>query len=307
MLPSLPLVAEEGIGPWLQAMGDAMRTLNYEGELIYRHGDAVDVLKIVHTVRNGVERERLTSLNGVPREVVRDDNAVVCILPESKAVSFDQRTGGHAFPRLLPMVAEELQALYDIRLAGDSRVAGRTSQVVDILPKDNFRYARRLYLDQDNRLPLRLDMLDRRSKVVASVMYSRVVVDEHMPFEASQPTIHSDGYALVRRQEMSNPREQSPFRWGFGTLPKGFQVQQHEVRHDEVSGEWREHVVLSDGLAMVSVYIEKDEPQEHLEGGSSMGAVSLFGRRNKAGHVTVVGEVPPRTVRAIAEAVDFPR
>jgi sigma-E factor negative regulatory protein RseB len=305
MLLAGSLAAEEPVIDWLTAMGGAMRNLNYEGELVYRRGGLVDVLQMVHTVRKGVERERITALNGVPREVIRDDNAVVCILPESKAVSFDQRSASQGFPRLSPLAVEDLALVYDIRSAGDDRIAGRAAKVIDIQPKDAFRYARRIYLDQKHRLPLRLDMLDEAGEMVVTMMFSRLRVNDKIPFKASQPSIHSDGYTLVRRHEMDNPRKMSPFQWTFGDLPKGFRVTRHDVRRDEVGGEWREQVILSDGLATVSVYIEKDRPKERLEGASSMGAVSLFGRRNQAGHVTVVGEVPARTVRAIAEAVDF--
>jgi negative regulator of sigma E activity len=65
-----------------------------------------------------------------------------------------------------------------------------------------------------------------------------------------------------------------------------------------------QHFVLSDGLAMVSVYIEKSLADEQaLEGESSMGSVNAYGRRVDGHRVTVMGEVPKATVKQIAEAV----
>jgi len=63
-------------------------------------------------------------------------------------------------------------------------------------------------------------------------------------------------------------------------------------------------MVLSDGLAAVSVFIEKlDKSDQILSGANSMGAVNAFVREVSGHQVTVVGEVPAVTVKAIANAV----
>ena len=305
MLAAGSVKAGDSVHQWLNSMGDAMRMLNYEGELVYQHGNQVEILQMVHTVKEGRERERISSLNGSPREVIRDNDAVVCVLPEAKAISIDKRGGGHGFPSLMPLAADDLAGTYDIAFAGHGRVAGRDVKVIDILPKDDYRYAHRLYLDQQHRLPLKLDMRNKQGKTVAMIMFSRLKVDERMPFDASRSSIHTDGYKLIKHEQKKMPRLTSPLRWTFAHLPHGFRVNVHDVRKDEKNGDWREHVVVSDGLATVSVYIEQAKPNEGLEGPSSMGAMSAYGRRYGDDHITAVGEVPVETVRLIAEAVDF--
>jgi sigma-E factor negative regulatory protein RseB len=63
------------------------------------------------------------------------------------------------------------------------------------------------------------------------------------------------------------------------------------------------HLVYSDGLASVSVFIEKKQVGgKHLQGAATMGAVNAFGNSVEDYFVTVVGEVPEKTVRSMAQS-----
>ena len=66
------------------------------------------------------------------------------------------------------------------------------------------------------------------------------------------------------------------------------------------------HIMLSDGMASVSVYVEflsDGQRSNGMLGLSSMGAMNAFGLSTNQAHITAVGEVPEATVRAIAAAV----
>ena len=66
------------------------------------------------------------------------------------------------------------------------------------------------------------------------------------------------------------------------------------------------HLVFTDGLASVSVFIEKHQASmPNLVGASRMGAVNAFGRLIQNHHVTAVGEVPRATVQMISESVRY--
>lgn len=298
--------ASSRVEDWLERMSEAMRQLNYEGELIYQHGNGLEVLQLVHTVQDGHERERLTALNGVPREIIRDHESVRCVLSGSRAVSVDKRGIGPSFPSLSPMSLNELSAVYQLRFVDDQRVAGREAKGIDIAPRDGLRYGYRLYLDQEHHLPLKQVMLDEQGQRVAQILYSRLRIDPDIPHEASTPSILSKDFAQVQQPSPSEGQASGPRHWGFRQLPKGFQVSLSDLRRDE-AGEPVEHLVISDGLATVSLYIEKSRPGAGLEGGSRMGAMSAYGRRVGDARVTVVGEVPAATVRLIAEALEVKR
>lgn len=301
---ALPLFAASGAEEWLEGMSEAMRTLNYEGELVYQHGESIKVLHMIHTVNQGQERERLVSLNGVPREVIRDEDSVRCVLPDTQAISIDRRGGGYGFPSLLPLAAHELGSVYRISLGEQARVAGRSVRSIEIQPLDAYRYGHRLYLDEQHRLPLKQELLDESGRRVSLIMYSRIKVDPALPFEASSPSAHSKSFSLIEYKPRQESGQQGASRWSLSRLPPGFQVNHRDFRHHD-EGDGMEHLVLSDGLASVSLYVEKAQDGAVLEGASNMGAVSIFGRQVNGYQIVVVGEVPDKTTRFIAEAVEF--
>jgi sigma-E factor negative regulatory protein RseB len=69
-------------------------------------------------------------------------------------------------------------------------------------------------------------------------------------------------------------------------------------------GDGRElqHLVLTDGLASVSVYIAT--PGGHdLDGEAAVGPVNAFGARVGGFQATALGEVPPATLKALVGAL----
>jgi sigma-E factor negative regulatory protein RseB len=296
--------AETDAKAWLEQMSQAMTQLNYEGELVYQHGDHIKVLHLIHTVRQGQERERLISLNGPSREVVRDQDTVRCVLPASQAISVDRR-GGYGFPSLRPLWVRDLSTFYRLRLGGQARVAGRQARRIDIEPLDGYRFGHRLYLDEEYRLPLKQEVLDAQGQRVSLIMYSRLRVDPALPFAASQPSPQSQGYSLIEYKPRQPVAKEGRDSWGLSRLPPGFQISHRDVRKTE-EGQGMEHLLLSDGLASVSLYVEHADGQRPFAGPSRMGAVSLFGRHVEGHQIVVVGEVPEMTTRFIAEAVQFP-
>ena len=66
-------------------------------------------------------------------------------------------------------------------------------------------------------------------------------------------------------------------------------------------------MIYSDGLASVSVFIESaiTPNDKAFKGLSSMGAVNAFGNVINGHQVTVVGEVPEATVKAIGQSIQY--
>ncbi len=65
-------------------------------------------------------------------------------------------------------------------------------------------------------------------------------------------------------------------------------------------------LVFSDGLSAISVFIETaDADEDDAEGLSSRGALNLYRKVLDLNVVTVVGEVPPRTVMQVLDSVRF--
>ena len=89
-----------------------------------------------------------------------------------------------------------------------------------------------------------------------------------------------------------------------GWVPSGFSQKSSHTQRLVSSRMPVQHVVYSDGLALVSVFIEElMENVPPLQGYSSMGAVNAFSRMDEKYQITVVGEIPQATARKIAASV----
>ena len=71
---------------WLDAMSEALQNLDYEGTFVYLHDGKLEAMRIIHQRDGEDEKERLVSLTGSAREVIRDNQSVTCIMPDSKSV-----------------------------------------------------------------------------------------------------------------------------------------------------------------------------------------------------------------------------
>ena len=65
-----------------------------------------------------------------------------------------------------------------------------------------------------------------------------------------------------------------------------------------------QHLVYSDGLAAISIFIEPAGGEAVVpHGGSAQGAIHVFARAVAGHQVTVLGEVPAVTVRQVGEGI----
>jgi sigma-E factor negative regulatory protein RseB len=291
---------------WLERMIQAIHNLEYQGTFIHLHDNQLETMQIVHALKEGKLQERLISLNGAPREVIRDHTSVTCVMPESEQVSVDKRPLSGKFLALLPEELDQLDAYYMFKLLGQGRVAGRTAKVVAIIPKDGYRYGYRFFVDEDSALPLKSDLMNERGKAVEQTMFTHLEVgvadtkelqddllEAHQPFKVKT--------ASERSKNAAKPMESS---WEFHKLPKGFNVNTRNLLPDPDGNKMVEQYVLSDGLASLSVFIEApDQDDESLNGVSRLGAINAWGGKMEGYQVTAVGEVPAVTLLDVVDSM----
>jgi len=287
---------------WLEKMDRAVRSLSYSGTFVYLHGSQLESMRVEHRV-GSAEHERLTSLNGEPREVIREDDRVTCISSRDRMVTHEGHPMAHpGVPTLLPEEIDELGRYYAFHLDQEDRVADRRARVLTILPKDQYRYGYRLSLDEESGLPLKTDLLDSSGEPVAQIMYTELQLQPGGSGGLGAPPGSAESATAGAGSAEEPARQTRPSRWAFAGLPQGFELSAHEVRV-ATGDKPQEHFVLSDGLASVSVYVEQAEPEHELAGPASMGALNAYGQRYGSHQVTVVGEVPALTVQTVAQAL----
>jgi sigma-E factor negative regulatory protein RseB len=129
---------------WVQKMSDAMRNLNYQGNFVYMHNNRLEGMQISHHKDMEGEKERLISLNGEAREVIRDNHNLTCIWPSSRKVIVDVSRKNSFSPIFIPEDIARLEKFYQIKLVGKDRIANMNTVIVHIDPRDQYRYGTRL-------------------------------------------------------------------------------------------------------------------------------------------------------------------
>lgn len=294
----------------LTKMSQATRSLSYHGTFVSMRGSRVSMMRIVHRGEAGGERERLISLMGPAKEVIRRNDEVTCIFPRDRAVVVDRRPPRQILGATLSRPVESLAAYYDFSVLGGDRIAGRPASVVGIAPKTPDRYGYRLWVDSESDLLLKSEVIDGGGEVVEQVLFTDLKVRSSIPEAWLEAGISGQGYSWYTGAKriaaaLSSgqwPRGQWQVRW----IPPGFMMQEDQARAMADGTEPVKHAVYSDGLASVSVFTEKaTEATERIEGHASMGALNSYSTWADGYQVTVLGEVPATTVRQIAASVAF--
>lgn len=284
---------------WLDKMSHSSQKINFEGTFVYRRGDQVTAMKIVHVADENGERERLSSLNGPVREIVRD-RGVARITMDKKSVVIEKRGGARSLASKTPEQIDQIEKYYDFSLGGESRTANRLVRIVNIVPKDAYRYGYRVSLDQQTGTMLQSDLLNEEGTPIEQVMFITFDLLDKVPPAVREPAgIHPDG------SQVSQPLLAGGEGWRVGRMPGGFVLAEHYRHQVPHSQAFMNHMVLTDGLASVSVFIEKNNSHHAspFVGVSRMGVANAYGTRINDYQVTVVGEVPVATVEMIGKSI----
>lgn len=145
----------------LDRMMQAVQTLNYRGVFVYQYGDKLETMQVVHRASALGEQERLVSLDGQPMEVVRNNDAVMCFLPQLDGTIMATAQPRNPFTVALPHNVDSVSQHYRLRYLGKSRVAGKQAEVVAIQAADEYRYGYKLWLDQTNSMLLKAQVDSR--------------------------------------------------------------------------------------------------------------------------------------------------
>ncbi len=306
VLAAEQVATEDGLA-WLKKMASASRQLNYGGTFVYRHGNQSETSRVAHYVNPaGGEFEKLETLDGPAREVIRTNDQIVCYLPESRTVIIEKR-GKRRFPAA--MLTEQLTGVtenYAVRVTGKDRVAGYDCNVVVLEPRDRMRYGHHFCAELVSGLPLRARTYNEKKEPLESFAFTEVKIGGsfNRDLVKSRYAPHSKDWKV---DHSGFPTKEAPAEtgWILTQQPAGFRKLTEMKRSIAGRTAMVSHIVYSDGLAAVSVFIEplpKARIPPHL---SHQGAVNIYTRPVADFMVTVLGEAPAATVMQIANSLEF--
>ena len=307
-LISLSAIADhpkENIEKWLAKMHHAAHMINYDGTFVYGQNNEMTSMQIIHSVDERGEFERLISLDGSGREVIRSGDTVTCILPDKKSVVVDKSKPDTEFPPTFPLKIERLSKFYDFHLTENGMVAGRSAKKLMIKPKDEYRYAHTLWVDEKTGLLLKDHLIGENGKIVEQFMFTQITYPDVIKKDRLTSGSKHKKFTWYKAKDLGpKGKIKESMSWKVMKVPAGFVpgIQRHHKM--TMSAMQVEHFVYSDGLSSMSIFVEKQQKKsKNLIGGSTMGAVNAYGRAIGEYHVTVVGEVPHATVKMVGDSV----
>ena len=303
-LAPLAVPAEEAVD-WLRKMDQALSTLNYQGVFVRLRDGQVDPMKVIHRVHDGHAVERLIALDGVGREIISSGDEVVCFFPDSESVVVEKRIGHQPLLGAVPELNDEVLRNYLLSVKTGKSVLNRSVMIIDVSPKDHFRYGYRLWLDEQTGLPLISQVRGGQGQTIEQMRFASIEFPDEIPEAAVQTGVDVTGF---RWSYPEHKATQTPANveqaWRADNLPEGFVLAVYRLDSQPQASQPVVHMVFSDGLASVSVFVEKPGPDEKPRSGPSrLGAANAYTLLVKEHLITAIGEVPPVTVRDIANSV----
>jgi sigma-E factor negative regulatory protein RseB len=300
---SSPASAEATARDWLERMTRSLAQLHYDGLFIHTTGTQSESMRIVHRTVDGRSVERLVSLDGSGREIVRTPEEVHFYLPDRRVVLVEPRSDDGSLLKALPAPGPQLDAFYTLETSPGNRLLRRDVQIVDIRPRDAYRYGYRMWLDAETAMPLRSEVLDAGARTVESIHFTKLEVGEAVADRDLEPAVDATGYQWLRPRLRVDRRSQRA-AWMPRKIPPGFRLV--AIRSQNLPGlpMRTQHLIFSDGFASVSVFIEPAAGKGPVPPEStSVGSANAFSTQVNGQMVTAVGEVPPATVREIATSL----
>lgn len=298
----------------LQTTQAAAKKASYSGTFVYQQGNQIRTSRITHGFDGDTEVEKLEILDAKPREYIRKNGEVSCYLPDSKVIQVEKNLSQEEFPALLSENVNLLPESYYIKKAQMSRVAGVECQVLNLQPKDAFRYGFRLCVEKNAGLLLGVQTLNPRNEVIEQIAFTQISLGD-VDKSRLKPS-----FTNVAQWKTENMTVQANVNsgWIVKNLPSGFKKTLETKRLIPISANvagadqalTKSHQVVqmmfSDGLSTISVFIEPNTGNR-TEGSLQQGAMTIMGKRSGDNWLTVVGEVPNAAIKQVMNSVQFKR
>lgn len=281
---------------WVKRLAGVEQRQSFHGTFVYERNGVFSTHEIWHQVNgDGAVRERLLQLDGPRQEVVRAGGVTQCIAGGMSG----QLGAGQLWPAR-QLNAADLSSWYDMRVVGESRIAGRDAVVVGLVPRDQYRYGFELHIDKETGLPLKSLLLNEKGQILERLQFTQLSVDA----PGDDTLKPSDSCQAVPE---GKPGELNKVAWQSEWVPPGFTLSSTFMRRSSVSDDQVVSLDYGDGLARFSIFIEPLHGAKIDDARTQLGPTSVVSKRLNTDDggmmVTVVGEIPSGTAERIAMSV----
>ncbi|WP_289106849.1 MucB/RseB C-terminal domain-containing protein [uncultured Pseudoalteromonas sp.] len=282
-------------------MANAVHTRNFDASFVVVKGKAMEPYRWVHAKQGETELEHLSLLNGAGLEMVRVNDQVTYFEPQSQPYSINTDSIAGPIPEVLFKDIEALSSQYDFVLGGKGRIAGRAAQLVRIESKDEYKYNYWIWLDTESSLLLKAAYVNHQGEALEQLQLTHISVTEQpapMILEVLNRNFPTPLPGNALEGEKSNATN-----WRIGWLPNGFKLLKSDRHKLDLNNELTDYYLYSDGFVEISVFVQRPLPGRRLSGSLTSGATTIYVHNGGNFDVSVVGNVPSQTAKAIAESV----
>lgn len=293
-VPALAANSSPQANEWLHRLAQAERQQSYQGSFIYERNGSFSSHEIWHRAADGTVSERLSQLDGDGQQILRVNGKIKC-------ASSDLLDGAGARTETAQRTLDPLKLMswYDLKVAGQSRVAGREAVIISVTPRDQHRYGFDLDLDKRTALPLRSLMVNEKGQLLER--YQMIALDTDQPPSDSDLRPRPGCQPL---QPALGKRTTGSVGWRSDWLPPGFELigSRAQVQGDDNGP--ASSLLYDDGLSRFSVFLEPAKDANESDIRTQLGPTSAVSRHlmtaKGAIRVTVVGEIPLGTAERVA-------
>ena len=301
---SFSAVAEESepAKVWLERLSNALNKLNFSTSFVVVKNNQAQPYHWFHGVdENGKELEILSLLNGPRRDILRKDNIVSYIEPELPPYSVTSKKISGPIPAILAGNISQLETIYDFISVGRSRILGRPAQLIRIEPKNAHRYAYWLWLDQQSSMLLKLSVVTKQGQQLEQIQFTHLDITD----KPSESVLQLNDTELPVLVDIPVEYQKQELQWDVNWLPAGFK-QINSNRHKiSLTKQPVEFVLFSDGLVDISIYVNASKEKQRNADFAMEGATLVLNQVNDGIEVSVVGKIPSKTAKAIADSISI--
>ncbi|MFQ5470036.1 MAG: MucB/RseB C-terminal domain-containing protein [Gammaproteobacteria bacterium] len=290
---------------WVNEMSSLAQKQSYSGVFVYSRNDDMTAMKITHLHEKGRTYEQLVSLNSEQAEVVRNNHGVKCTFPKGAPVISDKSNFSESLSSSI-LNKIELAKNYQVSLGELNLVAGRRTKQAVIRANDDYRYSYRIWLDTDNGLMLKSQLLNTNDDIIEQMMFTSIEVFDAIPDYLRSALIDEDSYGSVESDSARHIKQASDQKnnWRIRKIPDGFSLAEYQ-RLQPSREKAFEHLFLTDGIAAVSVFVEEKGTNSSFVGASKIGVINAYGNIVDNHQITVVGEVPMSTLMLVGDSIEY--
>ena len=287
-------------------MSNATHELNYDGIFVYRYDKQIDTMRIIHKKnKDGDVYERLVSLTGNNREIIRENDRIKYMFPENKVAIIEKSKIGQLISSYIPDPIQSISKFYVFNLVGQGRIAGLNAWIINIRPIDRFRYGYQLWIDKKSKLLLKSKLKNFQGVTLEQVMFAQLNVLKNIDDALLKSSFNEQNFTWINNtSDKTITYDISRKKWIPSWIPKGFFMSKYTIDPMPNSVIPVEHFIYSDGLATISIYVEKlNNQQPIIVETANFGGVNTYSTSTDGYQITAVGEVPKTTVQLIANSV----